>query len=84
MRVIELCMDGVCWDTGVRRIEESTRGIAHRAFHRWYRGNVGERTASERKTGYVRESCAYGAQLALYTREEFGTKLHARDYDRQT
>jgi hypothetical protein len=31
-RVIDLCMDGVCWDTDVRRTEEITRGIAHRTF----------------------------------------------------
>jgi len=34
-------MDGVCWDTDVQRIEESTRGITHSAFHQWYRRNVG-------------------------------------------
>jgi hypothetical protein len=33
MRVIDVCIDGVCWYTDVRHIEESTPSIAHSVFH---------------------------------------------------
>jgi len=50
MAIIVLCIDFVCWDTDVRRIEEITRGIANSAFRQWYRRKVGDRTESELKT----------------------------------
>ena len=50
MAIIALCIDFVCWDTDVCRIEEITRGIANSAFRQWYLRKVGHRTESELKT----------------------------------
>ena len=48
--IIALCIDFVCWDTDIRRLEEMTRGIANRTCRQWYRRKGGDRTASELKT----------------------------------
>ena len=48
--IIALCIDFVCWDTDVHRIDEMTRGIANSTLRQWYRRKVGDRTDSELKT----------------------------------
>jgi site-specific recombinase XerD len=48
--IIALCIDFVCWNTEVCRIEEITRGIANSYFRQWYLSKVGDRTESELKT----------------------------------
>ncbi len=48
-QLLALFIDCVCWDTDVRRLDESTRGIANSHFRQWYQRKVGDRTASELK-----------------------------------
>ena len=48
-QLLALFIDCVCWDTDVRRLDESTCGIANSHFRQWYQRKVGDRTASELK-----------------------------------
>ena len=49
-QLLALFIDCVCWDTDVRRLDESTCGIANSHFRQWYQRKVGDRTESELKT----------------------------------
>ena len=49
-QVVDLFIDFVCWDMGLTKISEITRGMANSYFRRWYLSKIGDRTESEIKT----------------------------------